>query len=116
MLIDDALKALALEEGKYSQMVIDISYNIANIAILEDGSLANEQNDHNVDYTRVWWVQAEAMVGFQNAYGHTKDAVFLKIVEGLWEYTKGYLVDQREGGEWFWSIETDGKPTERAVG
>nr|WP_226670718.1 AGE family epimerase/isomerase [Metabacillus litoralis] len=115
-LIDDALKALALDEEKYSQMVIDIAYNIAKAAILEDGSLANEQHENTIDYTRVWWVQAEAMVGFQNAYERTKDEEFLRIVDGLWEYTKNNLVDKREGGEWFWAIEPDGKPTERAVG
>jgi len=115
-LIDDALKALGLKEKKYVQMVIDIAYNIANAAILKDGSLANEKHDNNVDYTRVWWVQAEAMVGFQNAYERTKDEEFLRIVDGLWEYTKNNLVDKREGGEWFWSIEPDGKTTERAIG
>ncbi|WP_226670378.1 AGE family epimerase/isomerase [Metabacillus litoralis] len=115
-LIDDALKALGLEEEKYISMVIDIAYNIAETAVVEDGSLVNEQHDDKIDFTRVWWVQAEAMVGFQNAYERTKDEKFLKLIDGLWEYTKNNLVDPREGGEWFWSIEPDGKPTERAVG
>lgn len=115
-LIDDALKALELEDECYNQMVIDIAYNIANAAILEDGSLANEQHNDVIDYTRVWWVQAEAIVGFQNAYERTKDEKFLSLIEGLWTYTKNHIVDYREGGEWFWSIEADGHPTERAVG
>ena len=38
------------------------------------------------------------------------------LLEDLWDYTKEKLVDQREGGEWFWSIEPNGNPTERAVG
>jgi cellobiose epimerase len=37
------------------------------------------------------------------------------IVRNLWHYTKFNIVDKREGGEWYWSIEADGKPTERAV-
>ncbi|MGM7719691.1 AGE family epimerase/isomerase [Metabacillus sp. Hm71] len=115
-LIDDALKALNLEDERYVRMVTDIAYNIADAAILEDGSLANEQENEHVDLTRIWWVQAEAIVGFQNAYERTKDERFLKIVNRLWEYTKNHIVDQRPGGEWYWSVEPDGKPTERAVG
>ncbi len=116
-LIDDAIKAIGLEDERYVQMVIDIAYNIGNShAILEDGSLANEQLGDKVDYTRVWWVQAEAIVGFQNAYERTKDEKFLPLVEHLWAYIKENIVDHREGGEWYWSVEPDGKPTERAVG
>ncbi|WP_411334715.1 AGE family epimerase/isomerase [Metabacillus indicus] len=115
-LIDDALKTLNISDRRYDKMVIDIAYNIADAAILEDGSLANEQHNSDIDYTRVWWVQAEAMVGFQNAYERTKDERFLKLVDGLWTYIKDHIVDQREGGEWFWSVEADGRPTERAVG
>ncbi|PAD71132.1 N-acylglucosamine 2-epimerase [Bacillus sp. 7586-K] len=116
-LIDDAIKAIGLEDDRYVQMVIDIAYNIGNShAILKDGSLANEQLGDKVDYTRVWWVQAEAIVGFQNAYERTKDEKFLQLVEHLWAYIKENIVDHREGGEWYWSVEPDGKPTERAVG
>ncbi|OAS87592.1 MULTISPECIES: AGE family epimerase/isomerase [Metabacillus] len=115
-LIDDALNVLGLEDERFVQMVIDIAYNIADAAILEDGSLANEQHNDDVDLTRIWWVQAEAMVGFHNAYERTNDEKFLTLVNGLWEYTKNNIVDYRDGGEWYWSVEPDGKPTERAVG
>lgn len=114
-LIDDSLKALNLDDERYNNMVINIAYNIAN-AILEDGSLVNEQHNEEIDYTRVWWVQAEAIVGFYNAYERTNDEKFLRIVEGLWNYINKNIVDRREGGEWYWSIEADGRPTERAIG
>ncbi|KKI92409.1 N-acylglucosamine 2-epimerase [Bacillus sp. SA1-12] len=115
-LIDEAIKVLNLEDDRYINMVIDIAYNIADTAILEDGSVANEQHFEHVDLTRVWWVQAEAMVGFQNAYQRTKDKRFLKIVDKLWRYTQKNIVDPRPEGEWYWSVEDNGKPTERAVG
>lgn len=115
-LIDDALKALSLEDERYDKMVIDIAYNIAKAGILEDGSLANEQHGEEIDVTKIWWVQAEAIVGFQNAYERTNDEQFLSIIDGLWAYTEKNIVDHREGGEWYWSVEPDGKPTERAVG
>jgi cellobiose epimerase len=114
-LLDDALKVLGLEEEKYVQMVIDIAYNIAGAAVLDDDSLANEQLDGLMDHTKIWWVQAEAMVGFLNAFQRTNNNRFMEIVRNLWHYTKFNIVDKREGGEWYWSIEADGKPTERAV-
>jgi cellobiose epimerase len=115
-LIDETLKAIKLEKPEYVQMVIDIAYNIADYAIQEDGSLINEEDKGHLDKTRVWWVQAEAMVGFLNAYERTKDERFMRLVQNLWEYTKNNVIDSRENGEWFWSIEPDGTPTKRNIG
>ena len=55
------------------------------------------------------------MVGYLNAYERTHDESFLNIVNNLMTYTMKNMVDPREGGEWYWSIEADGKPTERSV-
>lgn len=115
-LIDETLKLLEIEKPEYVQMVIDIAYNIKNYAMQSDGSLINEEVNGEKDYTRIWWVQAEAMVGFLNAYERTKDSEFTNLVKGLWEYTKANIVDHRENGEWFWSREADGKPTKRNIG
>jgi len=111
-LIDDTLRVLGLDQHpQYSSMVKDIAYNIAAAAIQPDGSLANEREDGRVDDTRIWWVQAEAMVGFYNAYQRTGDTLFLEKVSGLWKYTKEHIVDSRPGGEWFWSVAADGTPS-----
>jgi mannobiose 2-epimerase len=115
-LIDETLKAIGLEKSEYVQMVIDIAYNIADYAIQEDGSLINEQVDEELDKTRVWWVQAEAIVGFLNAYQRTHDERFLRLVDHLWEYIKENIIDDRENGEWYWSVEADGTPTPKNIG
>lgn len=109
-LIDDALKVLGLVEEKYINMVVDMAYNIADQAILEDGSLAIECENGIVDRTRIWWAQAEAMVGFLNAFERTKDERFLAIINKLWEFIKTYVVDRREGGEWHWSVLENNEP------
>jgi cellobiose epimerase len=115
-LIDEALKALGNENSEYIQMVKDIAYNIASYAIQKDGSLINEEENGHQDLTRVWWVQAEAMVGFLNAYERTKDKKFLGLVENLWSYTKTNIIDSRENGEWHWSVDPDGKPSKKNIG
>lgn len=56
-----------------------------------------------VNAHRVWWVQAETVVGFLNGYerntGHSeyRDAALAE-----WEFIKTYVVDKRNGSEWFW--------------
>jgi mannobiose 2-epimerase len=112
-LMDDTIRTLGIDNELYAKMIIDISYNISNYAIQSDGSLINEEENGKLDYTRVWWVQAEAIVGFYNAYERTGDQVFLDRIKGLWNYIKDSMHDPRPGGEWYWSIEPDGTPTDR---
>ena len=115
-LIDETLKAIGSEKPEYVQMVMDIAHNIADYAMQEDGSLINEQVDDEVDQTRVWWVQAEAAVGFMNAYQRSNDEKFLTLATNLWNYIKNNIIDSRENGEWYWSIEPDGTPSVRNIG
>lgn len=53
-----------------------------------------------------WWVQAEALIGFYNAYQLTGDEIYLDIVYKNWKFIKKYIVD-KENGEWFWGINRD---------
>ncbi len=60
---------------------------------------------------RVGWVQAEAVVGFLNAYqkkpGHPE---YLHAAVDVWNYIKTYLADPRPGSEWFWQVDGGGHP------
>lgn len=64
------------------------------------------------DGSREWWPQAEAMVGFLNAYQLTKDARYLNATLAVWKYTQQFIVDD-EHGEWFWGVDGSGRPVER---
>lgn len=77
---------------------------------LQNGAMNNECFHGVVDTVRVWWVQAEAMVGFYNCYEKTGEEKYLRITEDLWKYIKDYIIDKREGSEWFWDLNIDGKP------
>ena len=60
------------------------------------------------DTTRVWWVQAETVVGFMNGYQRNPEKKeYLQAAEDVWDYIKTYLVDPREGSEWFWYVDAD---------
>jgi mannobiose 2-epimerase len=74
-------------------------------AIQPDGSLYHtydEETKHS-DTHREWWVSAEAMVGFMNAYQLTEEEHFLDNSWDAWQFTKKYLLDQ-EKGEWVWGV------------
>lgn len=57
---------------------------------------------------RHWWVQAEAMVGFLNAYQVSKEARFLEKSKLCWDFIQQYMID-RTHGEWFWGYTEDGQ-------
>ena len=77
---------------------------------LDQGAMNNECFKGQVDKTRVWWVQAEAMVGFYNCFEKTGEEKYRKITEDLWAYIKEYIIDKRQGSEWFWDLNEEGKP------
>ncbi len=52
------------------------------------------------------WPQAEAMVGFLNAWQLTGDEKYLQYFNGAWGFTKNHIVDHRNG-EWFWGVNED---------
>jgi mannobiose 2-epimerase len=59
-----------------------------------------------VDRSRIWWVQAEALVGFMNAWQLTADERFLEASRASWAFIRDYQRDT-EYGEWAWHSRLD---------
>jgi mannobiose 2-epimerase len=68
------------------------------------GSLPNEMKKGLLDTDRIWWVQAEGIVGMVNAWQLSGDASFLRRAERLWGFVKGAIVDGAHG-DWFWGAQ-----------
>lgn len=115
-LVDRGLEVL--DDEAYTNMLSPITKiiteNIYNRAYI-DHSLVNESENGVVDTTRVWWVQAEAVVGFLNGYQKQGDKKFLDASEDIWNYIKKYFIDKRNGSEWFWSVQEDHTPNEKPI-
>ncbi|HUJ42369.1 MAG TPA: AGE family epimerase/isomerase [Opitutaceae bacterium] len=60
-----------------------------------------------IDGSKEWWPQAEATVGFLNAYQQSGDGRFLKASLHSWSFIATHLID-REHGEWFQMVNRDG--------
>ncbi len=110
-LVDRALEII--EEPGYSERLSKVTRALSE-RIYErayiGGSLLNECEKGVDDTTRIWWVQAETVVGFVNAYEKSGDGKFLKAAENVWNYIKEYQIDKREGSEWFYAVDENGKP------
>ena len=76
-----------------------------------DGSLYHEldREEQHYDKHREWWVSAEAMVGYLNAYQLSGDAQYLELSLNSWKFAQKYLLD-RERGEWIWGVYDDYGP------
>ena len=76
-------------------------------------SLANECDRGVVNENRVWWVQAETVIGFLNGYEKEPERTeYLEAAVSEWEFIKEYVIDKRTGSEWFWEVKKDGSPIE----
>ncbi|HEX5153477.1 MAG TPA: AGE family epimerase/isomerase [Parafilimonas sp.] len=60
----------------------------------------------NIVKEKHWWPQAEAMVGFFNAWQLTNNEKYVEHSIKSWQFVKDYLIDKKNG-EWFWGINED---------
>ena len=81
-----------------------------------DHSVCNEAENGKVDTTRVWWVQAEAIMGFVNAWKKEPQRTeYRDAAADIWHYIETVMVDKRPGSEWFWSVDAQGNPHHKPI-
>lgn len=111
-LIDRGVEVLGnkVYQDKMYPVTEDLTAEIYKTAF--DGhSLHNECEKGVVNTSRIWWVQAETVIGFLNGYQHNPEKKeYLEAAENEWEFIKEYVWDKREGSEWFWEVDQSGKP------
>lgn len=97
---------------KLDPVIDDLTEQIFEVAF-NGHSLANECEKGIDNSHRVWWVQAETIVGFINGYQrHPERNDYLQAAAAEWEFIKQYMIDPREGSEWYWETYEDGRPVE----
>jgi len=76
-----------------------------------DGSLFYEVDGHGTifDPKKHWWAQAEAVVGFYNAFQISGETRFLDAARAAWDYIEAKVVD-RVHGEWHAKLSPEGVP------
>ena len=100
--------AVVLGNDAITKKIKDISIKIADVTfegLRPDGSIVYERfftNGH-IDTDRHWWPQAEAVIGYVNAFELTGHPDYLNKGVAAWKFISDHLVD-RKGGEWYWSV------------
>ena len=81
----------------------------ADQALDEDGSLVYEADGEGrlIDVRKHWWVQAEAVVGFYNAFELSGETRFQTASQRAWNYIEDHIVD-RVHGEWHAKLSREG--------
>lgn len=111
-LLDRGLSVLGDEAyaAEWAPIIADLTAEVYRAAYYND-SLSNECEKGVVDKKRVWWVQAEAVVGFYNQYEKTPEHTeYLEAAEHIWGFIKAHVIDKREGSEWFMHVDDNGNP------
>jgi mannobiose 2-epimerase len=91
-----------------------ISLDIARVTLAEgvdpDGGVISEGGPHGYTNTsKEWWEQAEAVVGFLNAFQLSGDARYLEASRHSWAYIQARFID-RKHGDWVNLVKRDGTP------
>lgn len=112
-LLTDATKKLS-NKVLYKE-VVPVAKKVAYKVVSEGldgnyGGIFNSGSSNKVlDNDKHWWVQAEAMVGFLEAYRITGDQVFINAICDIWSFVKQNIKDTKNG-EWFFRVSNEGIP------
>ncbi len=103
-----------LDDKVLTHTVRDIAISIAESVLSNgvdvDGGLINEANLSGIiDSDKDWWPQAEAVIGFLNAYEISGKKEFLKASFDSWAFIKSCMIDYTYG-EWYEKVNQQGEP------
>jgi mannobiose 2-epimerase len=88
---------------KMAQAVYEKGYD-------KEGGLYFELDEAGqVNQNKEFWCQAEAAVGFLNAYQITRSTYFCEAAASVWKFIRNHQID-REYGEWFLRLDSQNRP------
>ena len=96
--------------GKMKRMAVNLAESVYDFGLDNKKSMFYEaDNNNNVrNKEKHWWVQAEAVVGYLNAYELTGREEYFNAAYDIWDFIENNIVDKK-GGEWFWKVDAQGK-------
>lgn len=78
------------------------------------GMFNERRGSGEVDRDKIWWVQAEACVGFFLGYQLTGKPHYLETVHNIWNFIESSLVDKKDG-EWYFYAKDRGTGKKRTT-
>jgi mannobiose 2-epimerase len=111
-LIQEAAEVLGDDDllERARDLAVRMAQAVYDEGLDKDGSLFYEASHGKlVDPNKHWWAQAEAVVGFYNAYQVSGQEHFRTAAYRAWEYIEDKVVDKVHG-EWHAKLKPDGTP------
>lgn len=102
MIHDEALIA------QYRPLAITITNATIAEGLDKDGGLwyEYETTQRHLVTEKHWWPQAEALVGFINAWQLEPNGRYLQHATNTWNFIDQHIID-KTNGEWFWGVYKD---------
>jgi mannobiose 2-epimerase len=105
--------ATVLRDAALIERTHALAVKIADATLAEgvdaDGGVYNEGSPAGLTNTnKEWWPQAEAVVGFLNAYQISGEERFLRAALHTWDFIEQRLIDSKHG-EWIRGVTRDGQ-------
>jgi len=109
-LLTDAAKVLG--DATLLARIESLAVHIAEVTLTEgvdaDGSLFYGGGPEGITNSdKEWWPQAEAVIGFLNAFQIFGDPKFLAAALQTWDFIAAHLIDHQHG-EWFRAVTREG--------
>lgn len=94
--------------SQVKNLVLKLANGVYVSGIDKEGGIIHEASpEKKTNPNKEWWPQAEAVVGFYNAYQLSHDVNYLEAAKNSWEYIQNKLIDRKRGG-WFKRLLADG--------
>ena len=111
--------AQALGDPALAARIRPLAVRIAEATLAQgvdaDGGVYNEGGPGGLTNTnKEWWPQAEAVVGFLDAFEQSGQERFLGAALRTWDFIERHLIDRRRG-EWFRGVTRDGRVLENEL-
>ena len=97
--------------NKMKPLCIKMAGAVERVGLDKDGGLFLESTrfGSHIRTNKHWWLQAETLVGFMNAFEMTGDRKYWETVKLSWNFIDNHVIDH-QGGEWFTKVNRLGKP------
>jgi cellobiose epimerase len=108
-LLQEAAEAIGDDDWISYTRELSVKMAIGAIkGIDEDGGMWHEYDlaSHHLVLEKHWWPQAEALVGFCNAWQNSGEKSFFDQMLRSWNFIRQFMID-RQSGEWKWGVKAD---------
>ena len=104
--------ASIVDDTHLKEKVERIAREMADITIEQafdkkDAIYAEKEADGTLHTQLEWWQQAEAIVGFVNAFQISSNEKYLDWAIRMWDVIEKYIIDH-EHGEWYYGVDENG--------